>query len=204
MGIEQYLPNPLEWVGIQESEDERRGVKKAPGILGSIVDTAEKWGLKMPPFLKKALGVEKESKKERAGLFSNVMEGLLIRQFPTLSKWKDVGEMVGLIERGPEGHPLQHEIENITALSMFVPDAWLKNLTDPLAESQAFQTLISYYDTIFWASGVTALKIPYIQNPDTLLERVKKGEPDAVIDFLRVVNQDIASGAVTLEKIGIT
>lgn len=126
--------------------------------------------------------------KERHSLFGEVAESAVARRLPTRWKVADLFTSVGLRKWDPEAVKRQKEFESITAWTMFVPDFLLKNVTNMIIKIPWFQKLVENYP--LWGKVKTQL-LAEGANPD----------PDQVINFLRVVNQDIVTGKVGLEKI---
>ncbi|MGL5830531.1 MAG: hypothetical protein ACRCZE_00085 [Candidatus Altimarinota bacterium] len=162
---------------------------KLKGLIG---------GGKNPEALNSANEIQNEAQAERRGFFGEFLNSFLVRQFPNASKVLDIGTAVGgatgMIDRKEEIYPLQHEFETITALTIFVPDSWLSTVTDPLAESEIFQTIVEYWPM---ASGVD---LPFIGN-EPLEDRVKAKDPDAVVEAIRVIHQDLMTGKVSWDAI---
>lgn len=135
--------------------------------------------------------VKEESEKERAGLFGEAIGSSFKRLFPTLSKWLDLGKTggaaVGLFDRGPEGHALQHEIDSLTSFTLFIPDFMLKYATDIFHTSEIFQKVVEIWPLM----------------PEELKKAMKDPnyDPDDLISIIRIMNQDIATGNVTYESL---
>lgn len=126
--------------------------------------------------------------KERHSLFGEVAESAVARRLPTRWKVADLFASVGLRKWDPEAVRRQKEFESITAWTMFVPDFLLKGVTNMIIKIPGFQTLVENYP--LWGKVKKQL-LAEGANPD----------PDQVINFLRVVNQDIITGKVGLKKI---
>lgn len=149
------------------------------------------WLKEKAGFKDEAEKIQEDAQKERAGIFRSVAGSVAERYCPTLMKMWDAGRTlastVGISERGAEIHPLQHEIESITALSLFVPDFMLKHLTEPLRKSETFQKIVEKWPLL---------------NQDWI-DKMKQDDcdPDNVISVLRIMNQDIVAGKATFDKV---
>ncbi|GEM_PF-3877372 len=143
-------------------------------------------------------GVTAEFSKKREGLFGELMdissevgESWLVRQFPTISKWIDIfrnvgGKFIPGLKEEENLHSAQNEIEGWTAFaSLFIPDSWLRNITDPIYNSDIFMGLVGH-----WPVG-----------GDALASKISgsNGDPDHIIDAIRAMHQDVATGKVTGE-----
>lgn len=126
--------------------------------------------------------------KERNSLFGEVAESAIARWAPRRGKVADLFTSVGIKEGDPEAVRRQKEFESITAWTMFVPDFLLKKVTQPILKIPGFKTLVEKYP--LWGKVKTKL-LAWWENPD----------PDQVVNFLRIVNQDIVTGKVALQKI---
>jgi hypothetical protein len=173
----------------QQSEDGGGMMDKLKGLLGSG---------KNPEALNSANEIKNEAQAERRGFFGEFLNSFLVRQFPSASKVLDIGATVGgwtgMVERKEEIYPLQHEFEFATAMTMFVPDGWLSTVTDPLADSEIFQKIVEFWPM---ASGVD---LPLIGN-EPLEDRVRAKDPDAVIEAIRVIHQDLMTGKVSWDAV---
>jgi hypothetical protein len=138
-------------------------------------------------FGEKAEKVQEDAQKERSSIFTEVWESALVRYFPNVSKILDMSSAVGVIKRDPSAGSWQSEFETITAFSLLVPDFLLAKLTNPLAHSETFQKIVENWPLMnqSW--------IDKIKDPDC--------DPDDVISILRIMNQDIVAGKVTVESV---
>ncbi len=166
---------------------------------GGPAEGAERSGNSIFDFLKgnpstseKAEGIKEGAEQERAGIFGEVASSLYRRWFPDLAKFTDLAaagaQGLGIREMGPEAVPWQHEFETITAFSLLVPDSMLKHLSDPLAKSELFKKMVDYWPT----------SIPDDMKADLAKEDY---DPDVFFDIIRIMNQDIAAGKTTVEKV---
>lgn len=83
--------------------------------------------------------------EERSGLLGEVFESFLARKFPQTSRILDLLSATGIKEGDPEIYSLQNEFEALSALTTFIPDRFLRKLTDPLLETSWFKTIVDYY-----------------------------------------------------------
>lgn len=139
--------------------------------------------------------VDEKYAKERQGLLSEVAESAANRWAPFRSKLVDVGKNVGLGKKHEEELARQNEFESITARTIFVPDFLLKHVTNALIKIPGFETLVKKYP--LGAKPKAAL----LDENDNLK---KKPDPDDVVNFLRMVNQDIIMGKVVVNKVTST
>lgn len=135
--------------------------------------------------------VDEKYAKERQWLLWEVAESAANRRAPFWSKLIDVGKNIGIGSKHEEEVARQNEFESITAWTIFVPDFLLKHVTNNLIKIPGFETLVKNY--------------PLGAKPkDNLLDESgnlkKKPNPDDVVNFLRMVNQDIIMGKVVVNK----
>lgn len=125
-----------------------------------------------------------EFEAERSSIFWEGWESILARKFPTLGKIMDIASFVGLKDADPEEHPFQNEIEWISAMTLLVPDFILRRFTDPIRDQKWFQVLVKAYPL------------------DADIERdIATGNPDAVVNFIRMVHQDMISAKLGVEGV---
>jgi len=148
---------------------------------GFIMRTLRRLGL-----AKDAEKVQEKAEKERAGIFGEVWESVLARQFPTLSKLMDLASATGVTKKDVQSIPLMNEFESITAFTLFIPDFLLKKVTDPMVKSTLFMSIVEHWPLLD-EKWVKELKKPNY-------------DPDDVISVLRIMAQDLVSGKVTGEK----
>ncbi len=136
---------------------------------------------------RRAEKIKEQAEKDRESIFGEVFESVLARYFPTISKLMDLSSTVGITKRDKESWPLQNEIETLTMLSMFIPDIFLKKITDPLVKSKTFHSLVKNWPVLHkdWLKKIKS----------------KDYDPDDVIDILRIMHQDMISGKVTISKV---
>jgi hypothetical protein len=199
-------------IGITDSKETTAATKPAEGG-NFITRILEGIGLK-----EKTAAVKETAEKERASVFGEFIDSGLERLYPNIAdllhtnvvsllpkemqkyvpehmlhggKLADVamtaGDLLDVVDRGPEAHPLQHEIESLTAFSIFIPDFLLCKLTDRFQESQMFQLVVDNWPLM----------------PDKMKQTIKSKDydPDDLINVLRVMNQDLATGKVTIESV---
>jgi hypothetical protein len=100
----------------------------------------------------------------------------------------DVLSTVGITSKDPAILPRQHEFEKYTAMTMFIPDRFLKYATDPVLKLPGFKKLVEIYPL-----GGKSKK-----NILGAMKSNKPVDPDDVINFLRMVNQDITLGKLAI------
>jgi hypothetical protein len=128
---------------------------------------------------------------QRHSLLWEMFESAIGRWMPTWSKWLDLTSSVGIRKWDPEAVAWGKEFETVTAWTMFVPDRFLKYATDPILQIDWFKTFVENYP-LGWSTKTE------------LLEAMGSGEvvnPDLVVDFLRMVHQDMVTGVVGVKKV---
>jgi len=169
------------------------GVEKLKDSLTNFVNYAW-WEGKEIIDPKKAEQIDKKYAAERQGLLSEVAESAVDRIVPFWSKLIDVGKSV-VGKKHTEERVGQNEFESITAWSMFVPNFLLKHVTNVIAKNKVFESLVKNYPLAF-------------KNKTRLLDEngqlKTEPDPDYVINFLRMVHQDIISGKVAINKVSGT
>lgn len=119
----------------------------------------------------------KENTEQRHNFLWEFFESFISRKFPTVSRLLDVWSAAWLKEKDPELYSLQNEFETLTALSTFVPNSLLSKFTDPIMKQPWFETIVKLYPL----DGNIEQKI------------LKDKNPQAVVDFVRMVHQDIVA-----------
>ncbi len=166
---------------------------KQRGIFGRIIDyfTGRK-----PEVVQQANEVAETAKQERASVFGETVRAMYMRQMPGwATAGFDIAKAFGVVKNGPEVYGLQHEIETFLAVTRLCPDFLKKWMTDPIAKTDIFQTLVKNWPMI------NGIDIPFIGGNQTLPEKVAAGDPDAVIDAIRIMHQDIVSGVASGQAI---
>lgn len=126
----------------------------------------------------------KEFEQERSSIFGEGWESILAHKFPTLGKLMDLASFLGLRDSDLEEHPFQNEFEGLSALTLLIPDFLLRRFTDPIREQRWFQVLVKAYPL------------------DAEIEQdIQTGNPDAIINFIRMVHQDLISAKVGISGI---
>ncbi len=175
------------------------GKKEDRNFLGRIVDYLK--GDETPKeTTKKIEEIQETAKEERGSLFKEVLGSGLKRYFPSLSKIIDTGRLItGQYEEKDEAYALEHEFEGLTALTMFVPDSFLKILTDPLVNSEIFQKIVDK-----WPELSPNLPIIGKGEFEELKEKIKDPksyDPDDVISLLRIMHQDLMTSKMSFSKV---
>jgi len=128
---------------------------------------------------------------ERHSLLWEVTESAMARWTPGFSKFMDLWTSLGFGKWDSEAVRWQKEFESLTAWTMFVPDRLLKYATNPVLKIPWFKTVVDSYPV--WGKA-----------KNKLLEAMnswKDVDPDYVINFLRLVHQDMITGVVTYKKV---
>ena len=149
-------------------------------------ESAEKWA---NPELKK---LDEKHEKERGSFLWEVVESWLARRAPWLSKFLDVLSSVWLKSKDPEAVSRQNELEWITAWSMFIPDRFLRIVTDPIVKIPWFAKLVKLYP--MWNS----IEKKLLDKDGNIKSNY---DPDDVISFIRLVHQDFVSWKVWIDKV---
>lgn len=151
---------------------------KPSGILGSLAHT---------PAVAAKLGEQAEaSKAKRQTLFGEVWESIVARYFPNFSKFLDLGTGLKLFQKEDEAHRFQNEFEFVTAMTLLIPDFMLRKVTDPIAESETFLTVLEHWPV---KGKEFADKI-----------RAKKN-PDDVVSALRMMHQDMVTSKILVSEV---
>jgi hypothetical protein len=140
---------------------------------------------------KEAKELDEKFADERHSLLWEVTESAMARWTPWLSKFMDLGTSLGVGKWDSEAVRWQKEFESITAWTMFIPDRLLKYATNPVLKIPWFKTVVENYPV--WGKA-----------KDKLLEDLnswKDADPDNIINFLRLVHQDMITWVVTYKKV---
>ncbi len=131
--------------------------------------------------------LDETHERERSGFLWEIIESWLARRAPWLSKFLDVSSSIWLSKKDPEVVSRQNELEWFTAWSIFIPDRFLRIITDPIVKFPLFSALVKAYP--LWNSIEKKLL-------DTDGNIKHDYDPDDVISFIRMVHQDFISGKV--------
>ena len=129
--------------------------------------------------------LDEHHERERSSFLWEIVESAMARWTPWLSKFMDVLSSVWVTNKDPEVVSWQNELEWFTAWSIFIPDRFLRIVTDPIVNLPWFATLVKFYPL-----------------GDSLEENLLDSEgnvksdydPDDVISFIRLIHQDFISG----------
>jgi len=154
-------------------------LEKLQGTLTNFVEKIDERALE---------SIDKKYAVKRSALLGEVLEAAAARWSPGLSKFMDLLSTVGIRSKDPEILPRQHEFEKYTAMTMFIPDFLLKYATDPVLKLPGFQRLIEIYPL----GGKPKKRILEAQKANKVVN------PDDVISFLRIVNQDLSLGKLLI------
>jgi hypothetical protein len=129
--------------------------------------------------------LDERHERERSDFLWEIVESSLARWAPWLSKFLDVLSSVWITDTDPEVVSWQNELEGFTAWSIFIPDRFLRIITDPIVKIPWFNLLVKIHP--LWDS---------IENKilDSNGNVKKDYDPDDVINFIRLVHQDFISG----------
>jgi len=143
-----------------------------------------------------AVKAKEAAKEDRSSLFGEVGKSFFLRQFPKGSAIYDLMGTVGIRDRAPEVVPWQNAFETTTAILRFTPDFLKHYITDIFADSTIFQSIVAHWPLI------DGLDLPLIGPNGKLTERVKAKEPDAIVEAIRIIHQDVfVTGKVTFDKL---
>ena len=136
--------------------------------------------------------LDERQEKERSSFLWEVVESWLARWTPWLSKFLDVLSSTWLKNKDPEVVSWQNELEAITAWTMFVPDRFLRKVTDPIVKLPLFTKLVKYYPM------GNSIEKKLLDKDGNIKSNY---DPDDVISFIRMVHQDFISGKVWINKV---
>jgi len=143
---------------------------------------------------KESKDLEDKFGDERHSLLWEVWEARFISNFPTLSKVKDFSNLLWITKTDAEVLPWQNEVEKGTALFLLVPDFLLKNITNPIVKSNAFNTLLNNFPPA-WVEKIPVVSsiLPMFTKSKTrivdTMSTWKEVDPDDFIDYIRYANQ---------------
>jgi hypothetical protein len=136
--------------------------------------------------------LDETHERERSGFLWEIIESWLARRAPWLSKFLDVSSSIWLSKKDPEVVSRQNELEWFTAWSIFIPDRFLRIITDPIVKIPWFAALVKAYPL---GNSIEKKLLDWDGN-------IKDNyDPDDVISFIRMVHQDFISGKVGIDKI---
>lgn len=140
---------------------------------------------------KEAKELDEKYADERHSLLWEVTESSMARWTPGISKFLDLGTSLGFRKWDSEAVRWQKEFESLTAWTMFIPDRLLKFATNPVLKIPWFKAVVEKYP--IWGK---------VKNK--LLDEMnswKDVDPDNVINFLRLVHQDMITWVVGYKQI---
>ena len=164
---------------------------KTAEVFQNVVEKLGNWTIFNS---KEAKDLEGKFGDERHSLLWEVWEARFISNFPTLSKVKDFSNLLWITKTDAEVLPRQNEVEKGTALFMFVPDFLLKNITNPIVKSDAFNTLLNNFPPE-WVQKIPVVSsiIPMFTKSKTRIVDAMSAwnevDPDDFIDYIRYANQ---------------
>lgn len=167
------------------------GVDKVKNMVEELATKLTNWQLLDAKNTKESQELDEKFANERHSLLWEVTESAMARWTPGLSKFMDLWTSLGIGKWDPEAVRWQKEFESITAWTMFVPDRLLKYATDPVLKLPWFKKVVESYPV--WGKA-----------KNKLLDEMnawKDIDPDNVINFLRLVHQDMITWVVTYKKV---
>ena len=141
---------------------------------------SEKWETK--PEVK---WLDERHEKERSSFLWEIVESTMARRTPWLSKFMDVLSSIWITNNDPEVVSRQNELEGFTAWSIFIPDRFLRIVTDPIVNLPWFATLVKMYPL------GDSIESDLLDSDGNIK---KDYDPDDVINFIRLIHQDFISG----------
>lgn len=136
--------------------------------------------------------LDESHERERSSFLWEIVESWLARRAPWLSKFLDVSSSVWITRKDPEVVSRQNELEWFTAWSIFIPDRFLRIVTDPIVKIPWFAVFVKSYP--LWNS----IEKKLLDGSGNIKNNY---DPDDVISFIRLVHQDFISGKSWLDTI---
>ena len=136
--------------------------------------------------------LDENHERERSSFLWEIVESGLARRAPWLSKFLDVLSSAWITNKDPEVVSRQNELEWFTAWTLFVPDRFLRIITDPIVKIPWFSFLVKMYP--WWDS----LQDKLLDSDDNIKSDY---DPDDVINFIRLVHQDFITGKTWMDKV---
>lgn len=186
-----------------------KGLEAGGGLIDKIKSLAS--GVADPEkrqdLLDKTKNSVEKANKARAGFWGQLGESLLSRQSPNIAAALDIFD---LATDAPETHKGQNIIEGLTGaltlLSHIIPPEYLRIVTDRFANNSVFQWLVEKWP------GLDGIDIPILKDIPGVASLIGEGgkirqkilqekDPTAVIMALRVMHQDVITGAVTYQTL---
>lgn len=186
-----------------------KGLEAGGGLVDKIKSLAS--GVANPEkrqdLLDKTKNSVEKANNARAGFWGQLGESLLSRQSPNIAAALDIFD---LATDAPEAHKGQNLIEGLTGaltlLSHIIPPEYLRIVTDRFANNSVFQWLVEKWP------GLDGIDIPILKDIPGVASLIGEGgkirqkilqekDPTAVIMALRVMHQDVITGAVTYQTL---
>lgn len=145
----------------------------------------ENWEIK--PEVKK---LDESHERERSSFLWEIVESAMARWTPWLSKFMDVLSSIWVTNKDPEAVSWQNELEWFTARSIFIPDRFLRIVTDPIVKIPWFAAFVKAYP--LWDS----LEKNLLDSDGNIKSNY---DPDDVMSFIRLIHQDFISGKVWVD-----
>ncbi len=176
------------------------------------------------PGSKEGQEIADEAKEKRTVWWREAGWSFMVRQFPELTAWWEVGasalETFGLKEEDPESYELmkqkilgfdlelgENEIETFLALAQIMPNEWKRYYTDKIAGTPYFNQFVKFYCDYLMAEGINTIPLVNINLPEFIAgnnieeEIIQNKDPDAIVTFLRILHQDIVTGTSGIRDI---
>ena len=129
--------------------------------------------------------LDERHEKERSSFLWEIVESAMARRTPWLSKFMDVLSSIWVTNTDPEVVSWQNELEWFTAWSIFIPDRFLRIVTDPIVKIPWFASFVKLYPL------GDSLEEDILDSDGNVRSDY---DPDDVISFIRLVHQDFISG----------
>lgn len=136
--------------------------------------------------------LDEHHEKERSSFLWEIVESAMARRTPWLSKFMDVLSSIWVTNKDPEVVSWQNELEGFTAWSIFIPDRFLRIVTDPIVKLPWFAKLVKYYPL------GNSIEKDLLDSEGNIKENY---DPDDVISFIRLMHQDFISGKSWVDQI---
>ena len=136
--------------------------------------------------------LDERHERERSSFLWEIFESALARWTPWLSKFLDVLSSVWITNKDPEVVSWQNELEWFTARSIFIPDRFLRIITDPIVKIPWFSKLVRLYPL------GNSLEKKLLDSDGNIKSDY---DPDDVISFVRLIHQDFISGKIWVNSL---
>ncbi len=146
---------------------------------------------------KEAEQVAEAGREDRTTYLGELARSMYLRQLPGLATaGYDLTRFLFQEKFGTkdpsEAYAYQHEVEAILALARIAPDFLKKPLIEPLMIDSLKTVILNW-------PGIAGLAI-FGNDPEAFKKRIEEKEPNAWIDAIRIIHQDIVTGIVGYQK----